>query len=175
MRTPLLTLTLTLTLSLGGLASADVYKCPDAQGRQSYQNAPCEGADEPAILSPGPGSQSTGPTVPVRPPVQAPAPVADPEPRIKCLEIQSLDTQMRERSRWYDDVAWKLEVYNRCSQSFPTRVRVQFLDAQGFELDFTLTNLHVSASDVSTVTGSVMLRKEHSRRLARTYATVSRP
>lgn len=66
MRTPRATLTLTLVLSLAGVASADVYKCPDAAGRQHYQNMPCEGADEPAIISPGPGSQYRGPGAPVR-------------------------------------------------------------------------------------------------------------
>jgi Domain of unknown function (DUF4124) len=63
MRTPLATLTLAALLSLPGLASADVYKCPDAAGRQHYQNIPCEGADEPAIISPGPGSSYVPPPI----------------------------------------------------------------------------------------------------------------
>ncbi len=67
MRIPLATLMLTLALSLPGLPSADVYKCPDPSGRQHYQNRPCEGADEPAIISPGPGSQYRGPALPLRP------------------------------------------------------------------------------------------------------------
>ena len=41
MRTPLATLTLTLALSLPGLASADVFQCPDGKGGQTLRQVPC--------------------------------------------------------------------------------------------------------------------------------------
>ena len=41
MRTTLATLTLTLALSLPGLASADVFQCPDGKGGQTLRQVPC--------------------------------------------------------------------------------------------------------------------------------------
>lgn len=49
MRTPLATLTCAALLSLGGVASADVYKCTDSAGRVMYQNFECMDGQMPII------------------------------------------------------------------------------------------------------------------------------
>ena len=76
------TLTLAAILSLPGMASADVYKCPAPGGTSVYQDAPCSADGEPAILSPGPGSQYRGPSLPLRPQTHA-VPQATPPPEEK--------------------------------------------------------------------------------------------
>lgn len=176
MRTPLATLTLTALLSLAGMASADVYKCPTQGGKAVYQDAPCAATDEPAIISPGPGSQYRGTTVPLRPPLPTALPEPPPEPMsiTNCLEIDALTTKVVSRSRWYDDVAWKIEISNRCDEPFATKVRIQFLDSQGFEVEYTLARAYIPGNDTNGATGSTMLSKAQSSRFHRAYATVTR-
>src|SRR5207344_1968692 len=95
MRPPLLTITLTLSLSLAGMASADIYKCTDSTGRVHYQNMPCDGDGEPAILSPGPGSTFVPPPVQSRARPAEPRPVTpapQPAPSIPASERTPVDT-----------------------------------------------------------------------------------
>jgi hypothetical protein len=162
MRTPLATITLTLALSLPGLASADVYKCPDAAGRQHYQNMPCEGADEPAILSPGPGSRYVGPSVKAQAPAQAP----------DCIEIIRIDAKLMPSTRLDAEMAWKVLINNKCSTSFPSRVRFQALDDAGYEVAFDSTTLVIDPGEENVATSSLFLTRAQSRRAHRTKAIV---
>lgn len=162
MRTPLATLTIAALLSLPGLVSADVYKCPDAQERQHYQNAPCAADDEPAILSPGPGSRYVGP--PVVPQAQAKAP--------DCIEIIRIDAKRVPRTRFNEEIAWKVLINNRCTTSFPSRVRFQALDDQGYEVAFDSTTLVISPGEENVATSSLLLTRAQSDRAYRTKAIV---
>lgn len=165
MHIPLATLALTLALSLAGMASADVYKCPDAAGRQHYQNRPCEGDDEPAIISPGPGSRYVGP--PVKP--QAPTKATD------CVEIKSLDAKLVPGTQFSPSMAWKVIVTNRCQTSFTSIVRFQALDREGYEVAFDLTKLFIMPADESVATSHLPLTQAQSRRAYDTKALLTFP
>jgi len=160
MRTPLLTITLTLTLSLAGLASADIFQCPAPGGKTIYQDAPCAAADEPAIISPGPGSRYVGP--PVVPQAKAP----------DCIEIIRIDAKRVPSTRFNEEIAWKVLINNRCTTSFPSRVRFQALDDQGYEVAFDSTTLVISPGEENVATSSLFLTRAQSDRAYRTKAIV---
>ena len=165
MRTPLATLTLAAILSLPGIASADVYKCPAPGGKTIYQDAPCAATDEPAIISPGPGSRYVGP--PVR--TQAPAKATD------CVEIKSLDAKLVAGTRFAPAMAWKVVVINRCQTSFTSVVRFQALDNEGYEVAFDLAKLFIMPADESVATSHLPLTQAQSRRVYDTKALLTFP
>jgi Domain of unknown function (DUF4124) len=160
MRTPLATLTLGALLSLAGLASADVYKCPAPGGKTLYQDAPCAAEGEPAIISPGPGSRYVGP--PVVPQAKAP----------DCIEIIRIDAKREPNTRFHEEIAWKVLIKNKCTTSFPSRVRFQALDDQGYEVAFDSTTLVISPGEENVATSSFSLTRAQSDRAYRTKAIV---
>ena len=164
MRTPLATLTLAAILSLPGLVSADVYKCPAPSGTTVYQDAPCAADGEPAIISPGPGSRYVGP--PVVAPAQAQTKAPD------CIEIIRIDAKRVPSTRFHEEIAWKVLINNRCTTSFPSRVRFQALDDAGYEVAFDSTTLVIAPGEENVATSSFSLTHAQSSRAYRTKAIV---
>lgn len=175
-QTALLVLILTIPVGLG---AQELYKCQTPEGRVMVSNAPCPAGSTETVI------ERSGETD-VLPPVSADAPLPFPaadhpgrekralsaaelEPQVpvqECLHINDVATSVHGAKRRSSELAWKVDVSNRCKRSFKVLVTFGIYDKNDFQLRAARQRIHVPARDRVWAHGTMVVPTDQLQRIS---------
>ena len=173
-QTALLVLILTIPVCL---VAQELYRCKTPAGRVMVSNAPCPAGSTAIVI------ESIGETDAL-PPVSANAPLpaadhprrqkralsrADSEPQVpveECLHINDVATSVRHAKRRSSELAWKVDVSNRCKRSFKVLVTFGMYDKNDFQLRAARQRIRVPARDRVWAHGTMVVPTDQIQRIS---------
>lgn len=146
-------------------SAQDLYKCKAPDGRTIVSNLPCtQGSNETVIQGSGdarPSPPAQGSPTISKPSQSSASPAPEniePQvPRKECLHIHDIASRIIKQNRVYAEVSWKVDISNRCKQSFRVWVKYGVYDKKDFELDSARANIVVPAGDIGEARGTMLV------------------
>ena len=116
--------------------------------------------------------QNTPSQVPaVRTPAQSSVPRQDAN---DCLKIVSMDSSQLSTNNTFTEMAWKVEVSNKCNVPFQVRVTFMFADKDDFELDVGRADIYVGPNQTAMARDRMLVSPpEKARRIEKHGARLS--
>lgn len=78
-------------------------------------------------------------------------------PTIDCIEYQNQEWVVLDRNRIFHEVAWKVELRNKCDYAISVSVEFGFLDANDFEIDMARGSVSIGANSSSIARGKGLI------------------